>query len=679
MFSIVIPTWNNLEFLKLCVASIRKHSQSDHEIIIHINDGSDGTLEWVKAQGIKYSHTRKNIGICLAVNHLVAQASYDWVLYLNDDMVACPGWDTAFAKAIDSCDTDLALFFSTLIQADNGRNPKIIKNDFGSTPQNFDEHRLLQEYLSEPRDDIEGGESQPTLFHRKWWAMVGGYSLEFSPGMSSDDDLLMKFWVAGCRHFRIVGASRFYHFSCISTGRIRRNKGGRIFVMKWGITQREFKQHYLGSLHLGVASKSASRHHKMFPRTTLSGKFRRAVYGLLGEHPLRDIELWDAEPGQEPWHADNSGAILRAPSRILVSVTLRIGDVLLSTPVIRSLRLAWPQAKIDVLVFEGTEGVLLRNPDIDRVITVPPRPRFWQHLRLILSLFRRYDLALTTLLGDRPTLYTWIAGKTRIGMQDGSKKEHWKQYLLTHWANFKHVDSHTVLTNLGLVDLLGIKRNHEVVVAWSPADEISVAAALPFDIRAETFAVLHMSPKYSYKMWQREGWMELAKWLAENGIRCVLTGSSDPAELAYVEGIYRSMPPTTVSVAGKLGLAENAFLISRARYYVGPDTALTHMAAALGTPTIALFGPSNPVKWGPWPKGYEQYTNPYRMKGTQRVNNVVLVQGAGDCVPCMGEGCDRHNASLSDCLQNLPAAKVIAAIHDLSGETEHSKLLRSSR
>jgi len=205
MFSIVIPTWNNLDFLKLCVNSIRKNSQSEHEIIIHINDGSDGTLEWVQSQGIKYSHTAKNIGICLAVNHLVAQASHDWVLYMNDDMVACPGWDTAFAKAIESSDTDLALFFSTLIQADNGRNPNIIKNNFGSTPQNFDESRMLQEYLSEARDDVEGGEAQPTLFHRKWWTMVGGYSLEFSPGMSSDDDLLMKFWVAGCRHFRIVG------------------------------------------------------------------------------------------------------------------------------------------------------------------------------------------------------------------------------------------------------------------------------------------------------------------------------------------------------------------------------------------------------------------------------------------------------------------------------------------
>ena len=476
MFSIVIPTWNNLDFLKLCVNSIRKHSQSEHEIIIHINDGSDGTLEWVKAQGIKYSHTRKNIGVCLAVNHLVAQASHDWVLYMNDDMVACPGWDTAFAKAIESSDTDLALFFSTLIQADNGRNPNIIKHNFGTGPENFDESRLLQEYLSEARGDVEGGEAQPTLFHRKWWMMVGGYSLEFSPGMSSDDDLLMKFWVVGCRHFRIVGSSRFYHFSCKSTGRIRRNKGGRIFVMKWGITQREFKQHYLGSLRSNAPSRLASSHHKMFPRTTPSGKFRRAVYGFFCEHPLRDIELWDTEPGQDLWHADNTGAILKTPNRILVVVTLRIGDVLLSTPVIRSLHLAWPQAKIDVLVFEHTEGILLRNPDIDRVITVPARPKFWQHLWLILSLFRRYDLALTTLLGDRPTLYTWFAGKTRIGMQDGSKKEHWKQYLLTRWAKFEHVDNHTVLTNLGLVDLLGIKRNHEVVVAWNPSDELSVAA-----------------------------------------------------------------------------------------------------------------------------------------------------------------------------------------------------------
>ncbi len=291
MFSVVIPTWNNLGYLKLCVESIRKHSRFDHEIIIHINDGSDGTLEWVKEQGIKYSHTAKNVGVCLAVNRLVANASHDWVLYMNDDMVACPGWDTALAQSIESAGTDLALFFATLIQADSGGNPYIVARNFGAGPQDFDEAKMLREYLSDERGDIDGADLQPTLFHRNWWMMVGGYSLEFSPGMSSDDDLLMKFWVAGCRHFRIVGASRFYHFACKSTGRVRRNKGGRTFIMKWGITQKEFKQRYLASLQRGPAEG--------FPRATPLGRLRRVIYGLFHSHPLLDIERWDPVAGQE--------------------------------------------------------------------------------------------------------------------------------------------------------------------------------------------------------------------------------------------------------------------------------------------------------------------------------------------------------------------------------------------
>ena len=354
-----------------------------------------------------------------------------------------------------------------------------------------------------------------------------------------------------------------------------------------------------------------------------------------------------------------------APSRILVAVTLRIGDVLLSTPLIRSLRLAWPQAEIDVLVLKNTEGILLSNPDIHRVITIPARPGFWEHLRLIFRLFRRYDLALTPLMGDRSTLYVWLAGKTRIGMQDGSSKHHWKQRLLSNWAVYDHTETHTVLSNLLLDDLLGIQRCYEVVVRWNASDEKSVAAALQIDMASTKYAVLHMSPKFHYKMWHREGWIELAVWLEKNGIRSILTGSGDPDEMAYVEQIFLSMPPGTINMAGKLSLAESAVLISRANCYVGPDTALTHMAAALGSPTVALFGPSNPVKWGPWPKGYGEDHNPYQMKGTQCVSNVVLLQGEGDCVPCMEEGCERHNASLSDCLQNLPAASVIVALCEL--------------
>jgi heptosyltransferase-3 len=125
------------------------------------------------------------------------------------------------------------------------------------------------------------------------------------------------------------------------------------------------------------------------------------------------------------------------------------------------------------------------------------------------------------------------------------------------------------------------------------------------------------------------------------------------------------MPVGTVNAAGKLSLGASACLISRARIYIGPDTAMTHIAAALGTPTVALYGPTNPVKWGPWPRSQAPDANPWRRCGSQRAGNVVLLQGPGACVPCHLSGCDRHIGSYSDCLQQLPTARVIAAIEQL--------------
>lgn len=355
---------------------------------------------------------------------------------------------------------------------------------------------------------------------------------------------------------------------------------------------------------------------------------------------------------------------MKAPQRVLVIATRRIGDVLLTTPLIRSLREAWPQAEIDVLVFEHTEGVLAHNPDIHRVITVPARMKFLAHLRFVAALLRRYDLALSTLTGDRPTLYAWLAGKERIGMveEQGPK---WKRALLTHTVPFDNLATHTVLMNLRLAGVLGIWRSHDVVASWREQDEARVACVLPFDVHTQSFAVLHVYPKFAYKMWRQQSWAELARWLAGQGMRIVLTGGNFADELAYVEQVFRLLPAGSVNLAGRLGISECGFLVSRSKVYVGPDTMLTHVAAAVGTPTVALFGPSNPVKWGPWPKGYNQERNPWSMKGTQRVNNVVLLQGEGDCVPCMHEGCERHVNSLSDCLQNLPVARVIAEIQRL--------------
>jgi heptosyltransferase-3 len=357
--------------------------------------------------------------------------------------------------------------------------------------------------------------------------------------------------------------------------------------------------------------------------------------------------------------------LVENPSSILVVVTRRIGDVLLTTPVIRSLRLAWPEAKIEALVFAGTEGVLAGNTDLDRVITVPQRPTLFDHLKLLWCLWRSYDLALSTMPSDRPTLYACIAGKYRVGIIMEGGKHWWKKWLLSQSALFDNIYTHTVLMNLKLVDLLGVSRCHDVVAAWQANDEAAMRKLLPFDPDSQAYAVLHVYPMYAYKAWRQEAWSELAAWLDSQGMRVVLTGGNSVDELGYVKGLMGTLPRGTVDVAGKLNLAAVACLLSKASAYVGPDTVVTHLAAASGTPTVALLGPSNPVKWGPWPKGYGEDNNPYVMRGTQNLNNVVLLQGEGDCVPCMEEGCDRHIASLSDCLQNLPAARVISALREL--------------
>lgn len=352
---------------------------------------------------------------------------------------------------------------------------------------------------------------------------------------------------------------------------------------------------------------------------------------------------------------------MKPPKSILVIVTRRIGDVLLTTPLLRSLKLAWPEAAVDVLVFSGTEGVLSANPDLRKVITVPENAKDKSHLVILFSLIRRYDLAISTVPGDRPTFYAWLAGRYRIGFILNGAKHLWKRLLLSNWKFFDDRNTHTVLMNLALADLLGIQRNYTVVVDWKTIDRETVERLLPIAV-TKPYAILHIYPKYRYKMWRRDGWLEVARWLSAQGIGIVLTGGTDVKELAYIEELQQQMPSETINIAGKLSLAELAFLISQAKIYVGPDTAVTHMAAALGVPTVTFFGPTNLAKWGPWPKGYAKSSNPFSMRGSQYINNVALLQGDGDCVPCMEEGCERHIESESECLLMLSTAKVIEAM-----------------
>jgi heptosyltransferase-3 len=351
-----------------------------------------------------------------------------------------------------------------------------------------------------------------------------------------------------------------------------------------------------------------------------------------------------------------------APDRVLVVCTRRIGDVLLATPLLRSLRAAWPRARIDALVFRGTEGILAANPDLTSVVTIAERPGRREHLRLLASLWRRYELALALQTGDRPTLYATLAGRTRIGLQALDHASRWKRRLLGRWVAFDDLDTHAVRMNLALARALGVEPRAEVVAAYGEADRAAVAAALG-SAAGDDLAVLHPYPKFNYKQWHRAGWIAVGEALAARGLTVALTGGPDAEERAYVASIAGALP-RAIDLGARLTLPQTAALLAQARLYVGPDTVVTHMAAALGTPTVALFGPSNPVRWGPWPRGWDVDANPWQRTGTQRRGNVLLLQGTADCapgVPCLAEGCQRQVTSYSRCLQELPAERVIRA------------------
>jgi len=350
--------------------------------------------------------------------------------------------------------------------------------------------------------------------------------------------------------------------------------------------------------------------------------------------------------------------------RVLVICMRRIGDVLLATPVAGSIKSAWPDAAIDMLVFEGTEGVLRGNPDIATVIAVPESMSGAATLRLAARLWRRYDVAISVQTGDRPTFMAWAAGRRSIGLVEPGAQSAWKRWALDEAVPAGADAEHTVAGNLRLLSPLHVPPKAAVRATWDEEAPQRARAVFP-EAESARFALMHVSPKFAYKAWTAQGWTELAQWLTGRGLTVVIAGGGSQEERDSIAALMPQLPAGTIDISGKVDLAALAWLIHRAQVYVGTDTAVTHIAAALGVPTVALFGPSSPVKWGPWPRTLAAGpATPWLMRGAQQRGNVYLLQGEDEdgCVPCLGEGCDKHVASLSDCLRYLPAQRVIEAV-----------------
>ena len=243
MFSIIIPTFNNLKYLELCLKSLKKNSKFDHEIIVFINEGIDGTLEFVKENNLNYLHNKNNVGLCKAMNEGVKISSKKYIVYAHDDMYFCPNWDTEFYNEISKTKEKNFFLSGTMIQPFKS----FINLDCGKTIEEFNELKLLKEYNSITFEDFQGSTWAPSLIPRKTWDAVGGFSEEYGPGLGSDPDFNMKLWKIGVRLFKGLSRSRVYHFSSVTLRKKVSNNGAKTFLLKWGISIKFFRKYYLRS------------------------------------------------------------------------------------------------------------------------------------------------------------------------------------------------------------------------------------------------------------------------------------------------------------------------------------------------------------------------------------------------------------------------------------------------
>ena len=248
-FSIIIPTFNNLEYLKLCINSIKKNSEFNHEIIVHNNGDQEPTNSFLDENQIIYTQNSGNIGITGGVNTGAKKASTDYIVYAHDDFYFMPGWDSAWANEIYKLKDNNFYLSGTMVQ--NGQ----VNFDCGESIDTFDEEKLLSNLHKINYFDFQGSTWAPHLIHKDLWNSVGGFSEEFFPGTGSDPDLNLKLWNVGVRIFKGVGKCKVYHFGSIVTRKKFKNninvitdsgrKGAKIFLKKWGFSIKFFTKHYL--------------------------------------------------------------------------------------------------------------------------------------------------------------------------------------------------------------------------------------------------------------------------------------------------------------------------------------------------------------------------------------------------------------------------------------------------
>ena len=375
------------------------------------------------------------------------------------------------------------------------------------------------------------------------------------------------------------------------------------------------------------------------------------------------------------------------PKKVLFIATRQIGDVLVTTPLIQQARELWPEAEFHFLGYRSKLDMLKGNPDIAELIETSDRPGFGEYLSLFNRLFQRYDLAIVTQPSDRAYFYGLVAAFRRVGVlgghpqglteQDKAKKSKsdkqnaWKKAICLHTVDVDYFGQHVITEKLRLLEVFykNVQDLFSKPISVVPPAGEALTPVIASQLRSP-YVVVHPGPLTAYKRWPLAYWQNLVTWLTQQGWQVVLSASPAKQDLQLNQDIVSLLDAATrqnvVNAAGKLSIPQARSLIQGAHLYIGVDTSITHLAAACNIPTVALFGPTPPSNFGPWPNGFIG-KQPYQLRArTQTVGNVTILQGPGECVPCRKAGCEDRADSRSECLDLLEPNQVIEAIQKIT-------------
>jgi len=349
---------------------------------------------------------------------------------------------------------------------------------------------------------------------------------------------------------------------------------------------------------------------------------------------------------------------LTALRRVLVIKLRHHGDVLLTSPVFTVLKNHAPHLEVDALVYQDTQEMLTLHPAINNVFRIDRR---WKRLGPVQQLrhewallqtlrARSYDLLIHLTEHPRGAWLSRLLGARFSVAGDYQRRGGVWRRSFTHLYRLPHTPRHTVELHLDALRRLGVYPDSNerdlALIAGKDADTFIAALMAQHGLSNKQFIHLHPTSRWSFKCWTVDKYAEMINALQASGEQVVITAAPDQKERNMVAAIKERLHQPSVDLAGQLTLKQLAALTAQAKCFVGVDSVPMHIAAAMQTPTVALFGPSGEQEWGPWQVKHKVITANY------------------SCRPCGLDGCG--GGKVSECLTNIRVSQVLDAVKEIA-------------